>query len=371
MHAVNIAKFAALGVTALAAVALEAATGESPKLTHRPQEEAIAATPVPYREQLVTFGNPAAAGVRLAGTLTLPPQNAQRFPAIVLIAGSGRNARNEEFGSGHEPFLVLADTLTRQGYAVLRYDKRGIAQSTGDYSAATTVDFTSDAAAAVAYLRGRPDIDGARVGLVGHSEGGNIAAMLAGKDPGLAFIVMMAPAAISGDVLVAEQNRRMGIADGETREAAAQTYRLERRLYAAIATSRDSQEAQARVRAILGSAKPAPSQAEVKQAIHFSELPYMRFILAYDPRPALAAVRVPALAVCGSRDLIAPPDLDIAALRKALARDRDATIVEIPGLNHFFQHAHSGSRQEFATIEETLAPEALSAISGWIAKHAR
>lgn len=176
-----------------------------PKLSHRPQEEAIAAAPVPYREELVTFANPEAADVRLAGTLTLPPQAAQRFPGILLIAGSGRNARNEEFGGHHEPFLVLADTLARQGYAVLRYDKRGIGQSTGDYSAATTPDFASDA-------------------------------------------------------------------------AAAQTYRLERRLYAAIVASTDPQEAQARVRAILRSAEPTPSPAEARQAIHFTELPYMRFI---------------------------------------------------------------------------------------------
>lgn len=232
-----------------------------PKLSHRPQEEAIAA--VPYREELVTFANPEAADVRLAGTLTLPPQGAQRFPGILLIAGSGRNARNED-GGHHEPFLVLADTLARQGYAVLRYDKRGIGQSTGDYSAATTPDFASDAAAAVAYLRSRPDVDGAS---------------------------------------------RMAMADGETREAAAQTYRLERRLYAAIVASTDPQEAQARVRAILRSAEPTPSPAEARQAIHFTELPYMRFILAYDPRPALAAVRVPALASYGSKDLISPSDL--------------------------------------------------------------
>lgn len=366
MQRLNVISVAALGVMGLTA---QVGAAHDPKLSHRPQEEAIAAAPVPYREELVTFANPEAADVRLAGTLTLPPQGAQRFPGILLIAGSGRNARNEEFGGHHEPFLVLADTLTRQGCAVLRYDKRGIGQSTGDYPAATTPDFASDAAAAVAYLRSRPDVDGARVGLVGHSEGANIAAMLAGQDPGVAFIVMLAPAALPGGVLVAEQNRRMAMADGETREAAAQTYRLERRLYAAIVASTDPQEAQARVRAILRSAEPTPSPAEARQAIHFTELPYMRFILAYDPRPALAAVRVPALALYGSKDLISPSDLNLPALRKALARDRDARIVEIPGLNHFFQHAHSGSRQEFATIDETLAPELLTLTSGWIAQH--
>jgi hypothetical protein len=161
----------------------------------------------------------------------------------------------------------------------------------------------------------------------------------------------------------------MGMADGETREAAAQTYRLERRLYAAIAASKNEQEAQARVRAILASAKPKPSAAESHQVLHFAQLPYMRFILAYDPRPTLAAVRVPVLALCGSKDLIGPPDLHLPALRKALAHDRDVTILEIRGLNHFFQHAATGSRSEFATIDETLAPEVLAVTSSWIAKH--
>jgi hypothetical protein len=163
----------------------------------------------------------------------------------------------------------------------------------------------------------------------------------------------------------------MAMANGLTREAAARTYRLERRLYDAIAASKDQHEAEVRVKAILASAKPQPSAAESHQVLHFTELPYMRFILAYDPRAALAAVRVPVLALCGSKDLIGPPDLHLPALRKALAHDRDVTIVEIPGLNHFFQPAATGSREEFATIDETLAPEVLALTSSWIAKHTR
>jgi pimeloyl-ACP methyl ester carboxylesterase len=129
----------------------------------------------PYREDLVAFDNPAAAGVRLAGTLTLP-QGAGPFPAAVFISGSGPNGRDEE-QAGHKLALVLADALTRDGCAVLRYDKRGVAKSTGDYAAATTLDFASDATAAVAYLRGRSDIVRAKVGLIGHSEGGTTAAL--------------------------------------------------------------------------------------------------------------------------------------------------------------------------------------------------
>ena len=366
----KVATVAAIAVIWAAKSLAEGFAGGDPNLKQRrPQEEAIAATPLPYREELVTFNNPAAAGVRLAGTLTLP-QGTALFPAIVLIAGSGRNDRNEEI-AGHMLALVLADALTRQGYAVLRYDKRGVAKSTGDYSSATTLDFASDVTAAAAYLRRRPDIDTAKVGLIGHSEGGTIAAIVAAKDPNLAFIVMMAGFALPGRVLVAEQIRRIAISDGETREAATRTFNLNRRLYDAIAASKDQREAQARVHELLMSAKPKPGQAEFDQAIQFTELPYMRFILAYDPAPVLGEVRVPVLALSGSKDLVVPPDLNLPALRKALTRDQDVTVVEFPGLNHFFQHAETGSPREFAKIEETLAPEVLSLTSHWILEHTR
>jgi pimeloyl-ACP methyl ester carboxylesterase len=361
MKTTHIGTVAAIGVI----WAARALAADDPTLNqHRPQEKSIVAAPVPYREELVTFSNPAAVGVQLAGTLTVP-RGAERFPAIVIIAGSGPNDRNEEI-AGHKPGLVLADALTRRGYAVLRYDKRGVAKSTGDHSNATTLDFASDVTAAIAYLRSRPDIDSARVGLIGHSEGGTIAAIVAAKDSGLAFIVMMAGFALPGKVLVAEQIRRIGIIEGETREAAAQTFNLNRRLYDAIAASKDQREAQARVRQLLTSAKPEPTQAQFDQALQFTELPYMRFMLAYDPTASLEEVRVPVLALYGSKDLVVPPDLNLPALRKALAQNREITVVEMPGLNHFFQHAETGSPREFGKIEETMAPEVLSLVSKWI-----
>ena len=261
----------AIGVMwAAKALADGSAASDLPLNQRRPQEEAIAAAPLPYREELVTFDNPAAPQARLAGTLSLPP-GAGPFPAVVLISGSGRNDRNEEV-AGHKLALVLADALTRQGRAVLRYDKRGVGKSTGDYRAATTLDFASDAAAAVAYLRSRPDMVGTQLGLVGHSEGATIAAILAAKDPRLAFIVMLAGFSLPGKVLVAEQIRRMDIADGQTPASATQTYNLNRRLFDAIAASKDQTQAQARVRKVLAAAKPEPTEAESHQVLHFAEV---------------------------------------------------------------------------------------------------
>jgi len=170
--------------------------------------------------------------------------------------------------------LVLADALTRQGYAVLRYDKRGVGKSSGDYAAATTMDFISDARAAIAYLRSRPDIDGARLTLIGHSEGATIGALLAADDPTLAGVVMMAGFAEPGSLLVAEQIRRMDVANGKPPAEAAQTYGLNMKLLDAIATAKDQSQAEARVVKILAAANPAADEAEVHQTLLFARLPH-------------------------------------------------------------------------------------------------
>jgi pimeloyl-ACP methyl ester carboxylesterase len=219
----------------------------------------------------------------------------------------------------------------------------------------------------VAYLRTRSDID--KVGIIGHSEGATISAVLAAKDPKLAYIVMMAGFALRGDILVAEQERRFAIANGATKEAAATTYDLNRRLYEAIGASKDRAEAETRTREILNSAEPAPDQDEIDEAMMFARLPYMRFILSYDPTQPLTEVRVPVLYVCGSKDLVLPPDVNLPVLRKDLAHDHDVTVVELPGINHMFQHAETGSPKEFAQIEETVAPEVVSLMKSWVAKH--
>jgi fermentation-respiration switch protein FrsA (DUF1100 family) len=159
--------------------------------------------------------------------------------------------------------------------------------------------------------------------------------------------------------------------DGQTRAAATRTLNLNLRLYDAIAGSADEREAEARVRKILQSVKPKPTKDVFDEAILFAKLPYMRFILGFDPTQALSKVRVPVLAVSGSKDLVVPPDVNVPALRKALSQDPDVTVIDMPGLNHLFQHAQTGSPREFAQIEETMAPEVLSLTSHWIEEHTR
>lgn len=346
----------------------DAAAAEA-KPPRRPQEEAIAAAPVPYREEEVAFDNPAAPGVKLAGTLTLP-KGPGPFPAVVLVSGSGPNMRDEEL-AGHKVFLVLADHLTRQGLAVLRYDKRGVGKSTGSYAAATSDDLASDAEAAVAYLRSRPEVDGRKLGLIGHSEGGLIAPLVAVEDPSLAFMVMMAGPGVPGRVLLAEQRRLIALAIGVPAQEADATYARRRRVFDAIAESKDAAEAQARARAIVESADPKRPQAEIDELAASAASPWVRRFLAYDPVPTLRKVRVPTLVLNGSLDLQVPPSLDLPPIRQAMANDPDLTVIELKGLNHLFQHATTGSPTEYGRIEETLAPELLDAVSGWIGKHVR
>src|SRR5581483_6610124 len=161
----------------------------APAVHKRPQEAAILAGPLPYTEQDVTLEN-AAAHVRLAGTLSVP-EGKGPFPAVVLVSGTGQNTRDEDVW-GHKVFVVLADALNRRGFAVLRYDKRGVGGSGGDFGTATTADFASDADSAMEWLRSQPKIDARRVGVLGHSEGGIIAPMVAAADKNAAFVVMIA-----------------------------------------------------------------------------------------------------------------------------------------------------------------------------------
>jgi len=326
--------------------------------------------PYPYREEDVTFDD-APAGVKLAGTLTLP-QGAGTFPAVVLVAGSGPNTRNEPL-LGHQVFLVLADHLTRNGIAVLRYDKRGVGQSTGDYAKATTADFADDAEAAAAYLRSRAEIDARRVGLIGHSEGGEIVPMVAAKDPAVAFIVMMAGPGVDGAAILEEQAQLIAKATGMEDAKVAQSAAFQRTLIDIVRQEPDPAAATPRLETAVSQfatvhALPAASLEPQAAAIN---TPWFRFFFNYDPAPTLAKVRCPVLALNGSLDLQVPPDQNLPPIRKALAGNPDAEVDELPGLNHLFQDAKTGAPGEYGQIEETLSPAAMDLITDWILKHVR
>jgi len=321
--------------------------------------------PFPYKAEDVTYDNPNQPGVRLAGTLTTPP-GAGPFPAVLLITGSGTQDRDETLFE-HKPFLVLADALTRRGVAVLRVDDRGIGGSRGGLPSATTADFASDVEAGVAWLKGRAEIDPRRVGLLGHSEGGLIAPMVASRDPAIAFILLWAGPGVPGKEVIVDQARTLAIASGASPEQGQHSADLQRKLLDALLAAPDRETAKATMNAaIAGSGTPPITDATV--ALMGS--PWYRYFMTLDPAVALRAVKAPVLALLGGKDLQVTPAVNEAALRTALADNPRATVEVLPGLNHLFQEAQTGAPAEYAAIEQTIAPAALDRMVDWIARTA-
>lgn len=314
--------------------------------------------PFPYDALEVAYDNESD-GVHLAGTLTLP-QGPGPFPAVLLVTGSGAQDRDESL-MGHRPFLVLADHLTRQGIAVLRVDDRGVGGSTGDLSQATGEALARDAAAGVRFLRGHARIDPARVGIVGHSEGGLIGPRVAADDPKLAFLVMMAGTGVPGHAVVREQSVAILRANGVPAAAIELARHQQAKALQVVLDQADDAAARSELEAL---GIPGP-QAEPMLT------PWFRSFVAYDPAPTLARLRCPVLVLNGELDLQVLPDQNLPAIEKALARNRRrVTVHRLPGLNHLFQHAKTGSPEEYAAIEETIAPEVLGIVGDWIVAQA-
>ncbi len=318
--------------------------------------------PYPYRDEDVTYQNPAA-NITLAATLTLP-QGAGPFPGVVLITGSGPQDRDETV-FGHKPFLVLSDYLTRHGIAVLRADDRGTAKSTGDFKTATTADFSTDTEAGIAYLLTRPEINPRKIGLIGHSEGGIIAPMVAARNPHVAFIVMMAGSGVPGDQILVEQSRLIAEAMGTPHNQALKDAEDERQLLTLVEHEQDSAVLDKKARELLNGKIP---EAQVGVEMNRLTSPWMRYFLTYDPAQALRRVTCPVLALNGSKDLQVPPAQNLPAIRKALEEggNKHFEAIELPGLNHLFQDCKTGSPSEYAEIEETISPMALDKIASWI-----
>jgi hypothetical protein len=281
---------------------------------------------------------------------------------VVLISGSGAQNRDEEI-FGHKPFLVLADQLTRNGVAVLRYDDRGVGSSTGDFASATSEDFAGDAWAAWQALSTRPEIDPKRIGLLGHSEGGLIAPMLAAAHPEVAFVVIMAGPGVTGERVLLAQAAAIMKASGASDAAIAASADVQKQIFAVLREETSTARIVERLTAIPAGSKEA-SAALVKQ----SASPWMRYFVLYDPAPALMKVRCPVLAVAGELDLQALPAQNLPAIGAALIQggNQNHTVLELPGLNHLFQSARTGLPAEYAQIEETMAPAALDTVTTWI-----
>ncbi len=338
----------------------------APAVHKRPQEEAISAGPLPYQQIDVQFDNRVAHN-RLAGTLTMP-LGGDSFPAVVLVSGTGHNTRDEDVW-GHKVFLVLADALSRRGFAVLRYDKRGVGGSTGDYDAATTADFASDADAAVTWLREQPKVNSKQIGILGHSEGGIIAPMVAASDNNVSFVVMIAGPALRGDKLFAEQSAMTAAAYGAPQDYIERRKLFDQQLYKAIVAAPSIAEAHKVAESLVGEGikKHIVDQNEAEALASNDTSVWERYFLAYDPAPTLARLKIPVLAVYGSLDVQVPGKDNAMAASDALRRNPSSVLVLLPGKNHLMQDATTGAPNEYNDIEETISPSALNLIVGWLA----
>ncbi|SEI51794.1 hypothetical protein SAMN05216327_102173 [Dyadobacter sp. SG02] len=345
---------------------------ENTSQSKRPQEPQ---KPYPYYSEDVAFTNSKTGDV-LAGTLTLP-QKTGVFPAIVLITGSGPLNRDEEVGGGHKPFLVLADHLTRRGIAVLRFDDRGVGKSTGDFAKASSMDFADDVESAVEYLKTRKEIETDKIGLIGHSEGGTIAAIVASRSKDIDFITLLAAPGIRGDSVMLIQiglvAKTMGLSDPEI----AYAKDISRKAYQIVQNTEDAAERNTKLATLAENAfqdfpkklmPPNISKDEfVSQQVASVTTPWWVFFLKYDPVLSMAKVTCPILALNGDRDVQVTSRENLAAIARSLRNLNDkVTTKEMPGLNHFFQECKECTPQEYAKLEQTFSPNALGEISTWI-----
>jgi len=358
-------------------LALVLKPGEKVGPPKRPQEPK---PPYPYNAEEVSYENKEA-GIKIAGTLTLPkpaqPKTSGRFPAVLLITGSGPQDRNEEI-MGHKPFMVWADFLTRRGIAVLRVDDRGVGGTGGKPGVSTVEDHVGDALAGVAYLKSRPDVDPARIGLMGHSEGGLVAPAAAVKSQDVAFIVLLAGTGVVGEQILYSQGKLITKAAGLSDEVAARNEGLQKKMFAVLKEKIDDASAAEKIAKLFAELKASLTEEQRKalEGMEGSQLklvltPWFRHFLTYDPRPVLLKVKCPVLAICGEKDTQVDPKLNLPPIEAALktAGNRDVTIKELPGLNHLFQATKTGAISEYQEIEETINPAALELVGEWLTKH--
>lgn len=345
-------------------------TAAESQAVRRPQEPQ---PPFPYQTEDVILQNKISA-ISLSGTLTLPAGEGPH-PAVILISGSGPQDRNEEL-FGHKPFWVIADFLTRSGMAVLRYDDRGTGKSGGVYETSTTKDFATDTEAAIRFLRSRSDINGGKIGLAGHSEGGMIAPMIAASDPEVAFLILLAAPGIPIDSLMLLQNEALLKTSGASDEQIASVSAINREAYRLIKS--EPKDWENKVSDLLRSVLNDPSmgnsipkdqlESAFEQQKKFLTSPWMRYFLKFDPTDYLMKVTIPVLALNGDKDRQVPSRENLEGISKAVTQSGNGKLAtkEFEGLNHLFQNAKTGLPIEYGQIEETFSPDVLREILNWL-----
>ena len=338
---------------------------------NRPQEPK---PPFSYTSEDVTFTN-VKFNIKLAGTLTIPHGNGP-FKAVIMITGSGPQNRNEEL-MGHKPFMVIADYLTRNGIAVLRYDDRGVGQSQGNYAEATSADLATDAEAAFNFLKNNAKINQKEIGLMGHSEGGLIAPIVAVSNTGIGFIVSLAGPGVTGQQIIIRQQQEIGKLSGEKESAIKESTEINKKLYAVLRKEKDNKKAEIKILSLYKEnlEKKKTSKEETEKAVNQLKLSFgantytwFRYFIMTDPATFWKKVKCPVLALNGDKDIQVAAKENLPAIEKALKSSGNKSVktITLPGLNHLFQHCNTGLPSEYGAIEETFSPEALKIITDWI-----
>ncbi len=341
---------------------------------NRPQEPQ---SPFPYKSEEVTFENKKD-NITLAGTLTMPNTNGI-FPAVILIAGSGPNDRDENI-LGHKPFLVIADYLTKNGFAVLRYDKRGVGSSKGDFKLATIDDFTADAKSAIDFLKNNSKIDKKQIGVIGHSEGGIVASMLAANNKkDIAFVVLMASPGISGIEIIMKQNEISMQQSGMEVENIERIQKMNREIFENMLdwenTEINRNDLRDRLRQ-LWEQLPILIKLQQKKEVFVRNqfnaivLPGYRSFLKSQPEKFIQKISAPVLAVNGEKDMQVDSQENLSAIKNALEKEGKFKheIKSYPDLNHLFQECETGQADEYGKIEQTISPQVLEDITNWLKK---
>ena len=355
-----------------------AAPTDEPQVQRRPQTPT---PPFPYTVEEVRIEHPEA-GLTLAGTLTLPAVDVARapFPTVVLLTPAGPRDRDVTF-MGHKIFAVIADHLTRNGFAVLRCDNRGVGESTGDFGTATTADFANDVRAKLRFLRGDERIDHRRTGLIGHSEGGLKAIHAAARDGEhehrtINFIVLLGSPGVPGDDVLMLQQRRASEAEGLDKARIELNVRLHRRILPLFVSELEGKELREELQKVLAEFNEQANESEREHLESLTEYitqlgsPWYRYFLRYDPRPDLKriAADVPVIAMNGMLDTSVDWEQNLPEIWKALVRggNQRITLRALPGLNHLFQQSKTGAASEYGLLEQTFSPDALNAITDWL-----
>jgi uncharacterized protein len=337
--------------------------------------------PFNYHTEDVSYSN-ADGSIQFGGTFTRPLDKVlKKYPAVLLITGSGRQDRDETIFD-HKSFAVIADHLTQQGIAVLRVDDRGVGKTTGSFATSTSADFAKDVEAGIDYLKTLPNVDAANIGLIGHSEGGMIAPMVASKRKDVKFIVLLAGPGVPIIDLMEKQSVEVMIAGGISKEQSDQYKPLYKSLMTAIMNEQDTAISLKKATEIFTEWQNKTSKEVVQKITNVTDektqanfiadfvngikSPWFSYFIRFNPAEYLSKTHCAVLALNGEKDLQVDAKQNLAAIKSNLPKTTNATIKEMPGLNHLFQHCKACSVQEYAELEETFAPEVLEIMAQWI-----